>query len=214
MDIQVIATGSKGNAILLDGRILVDCGVTYKTLEPYVKDLQLVLCSHAHGDHYKKSCVHRLAKERPGLRYACGNWMAPLLIMEKVSPRKVDIAPDNTWMNYEGLGVRVKQQPTLHDVPNCCWHIEINGERVFYATDTGSLEGIEAKDYDYYLIEANRSREELEETIRQKRQNEEFVYEYRVIGTHLFEEQANEFLANNMGPDSQYLFLHQHQPRE
>lgn len=136
--------------------------------------------------------------------------MAPLLIMEKVSPRKIDIIPDNTWMNYESLGVKVKQQPTLHDVQNCCWHIEINGEKVFYATDTGSLEGIEAKDYDLYLVEANRSREELDETIREKQRNDEYVYEWRVVGTHLFEEQAREFLANNMGPDSQYMFLHQH----
>lgn len=136
--------------------------------------------------------------------------MAPLLIMEKVSPRKIDIIPDNTWMNYEGLGVRVKQQPTLHDVPNCCWHIDINGEKVFYATDTGSLEGIEAKDYDLYLVEANRSREELDETIREKQRNDEFVYEYRVIGTHLFQEQAETFLSENMGFKSRYLFLHQH----
>lgn len=136
--------------------------------------------------------------------------MVPYLVMEKVSPRKIDTIPDDIWMHYGSLGVRVKQNPTMHDVPNCCWHLDINGEKVFYATDTGSLEGIEAKDYSLYLIEANRSREELDRTIKEKRDREEFVYEYRVIGTHLFEEQAREFLANNMGQDSEYLFLHQH----
>lgn len=210
MEVNVISTGSKGNAVLLDGRILIDCGVTYKTLEPYVKGLELVLLTHQHWDHAKKSCIHRLAKERPGLRFACGNWMAPLLIMEKVSPRKIDIIPENKWMEYPSNGVKIMRNNTVHDVPNCCWHIDINGEKAFYATDTGSLEGIEAKNYDLYLIEANRSREELDETIREKQKNDEFVYEYRVIGTHLFEEQAREFLAENMGQNSQYLFLHQH----
>ena len=210
MDVNVIASGSKGNAVLLDGRILIDCGITYKKLEQYVPDLELVLLTHQHQDHFKKSCIHRLAKERPGLRYACGNWMAPLLIMEKVSPRKIDIIPENAWMNYSGIGVKVKQQHTSHDVPNCCWHIDINGEKAIYATDLGTMEGITAKDYDLYLIEANRSRAELDKIIEEKRKRDEYSYEYRVIGTHLFEEQAREFIANNAGEHSQYIFLHQH----
>lgn len=210
MDANVISTGSKGNAVLLDGRILIDCGVTYKELEPYVKGLELVLCTHQHGDHFKKSCIHRLAKERPGLRFACGNWMAPLLIVEKVSPRKIDVIPENKWMEYPTIGVSVMRQNTIHDVPNCCWHINIDGEKAFYATDAATLEGITAREYDLYLIESNRSREELDRTIQEKRKNEEFVYEYRVIGTHLFEEQAREFIANNASENSRYIFLHQH----
>ena len=113
-------------------------------------------------------------------------------------------------MNYSGIGVKVKQQHTSHDVPNCCWHIDINGEKVIYATDLGTMEGITAKDYDLYLIEANRSRAELDKIIEEKRKRDEYSYEYRVIGTHLFEEQAREFIANNAGEHSQYMFLHQH----
>lgn len=141
--------------------------------------------------------------------------MAPLLVMERVAPKRIDIIPENTWMDYKTLRFQVKQQGTLHDVPNCCWHIRLNdGKQVFYATDTGSLEGIEAKGYDLYLIEANRDREELDQTIREKRDRGEYAYEYRVIGTHLFREQAEEFLANNMGERSRYLFLHQHKTKE
>lgn len=138
--------------------------------------------------------------------------MAPLLIMEKVSPRRIDVIPDNKWMNYESLGVKVKQQATLHDVPNCCWHIEINGEKAFYATDTGSLEGIKAERYDLYLIEANRDEDDLEEAIKRKQENGQFIYEYRVKGAHLLTEQAKAFLADNMGENSSYLFLHRHKP--
>lgn len=141
--------------------------------------------------------------------------MAPLLVMERVTPKRIDIIPDNTWMDYKALRLQVKRQGTLHDVPNCCWHIRLDdGKQVFYATDTGSLEGIEAKGYDLYLIEANRDREELDQTIREKRDRGEYSYEYRVIGTHLFREQAEEFLANNMGEQSRYLFLHKHKTKE
>lgn len=138
--------------------------------------------------------------------------MAPLLIMEKVSPRRIDVIQENKWMNYAGIGVKVKQQPTLHDVPNCCWHIDINGEKAFYATDMGTLEGIEAKDYDLYMIEANREEDELRETIKRKQESGEHIYEYRVQGSHFLVEQAKKFLAENMGEKSEYLFLHQHKP--
>lgn len=214
MEVNVIASGSSGNSVLLGESVLIDVGVTYKAIEPYVRNIKLVLCTHQHGDHFKKSCVRRLAKERPNLRFACGSWMVPLLIMEKVSPRRIDVIPENKWMNYGSIGVKVKQQSTLHDVLNCCWHIDINGEKAFYATDMGTLEGIEAKDYNLYMIEANREEDELEETIKRKRESGEFVYESRVKGTHFMVEQANKFLSDNMSEDSEYVFLHKHNPSE
>lgn len=62
-------------------------------------------------------------------------------------------------------------QPIPHDVPNCAWHIfafadeggQLRRNEVFYATDCGSLDGVEAKDYDLYLIEANYGEEEIQE---------------------------------------------------
>lgn len=209
--VNVIATGSSGNAIVVEDIALFDCGVPYKAIEPYVKDLKVVFLGHWHSDHYKSSTIRRLRKERPSLRFACCNWMVPRLIEDHVNLKNIDVYNEaNQWYNYPRLGIRAKQQPTLHDVPNCCWHLDILGKKVLYATDLATMEGIEAKNYDLYLIEANRSREELDRTIQEKRKNEEFVYEYRVIGTHLFEEQAREFLANNASENSRYIFLHQH----
>lgn len=209
--VNVIASGSSGNAVLVEDIALMDCGVPYKAIEPYVKGLKVVFLGHWHSDHYKSSTIRRLRKERPSLRFACCNWMVPRLIEDHVNLKNIDVYDKaNQWYNYTRLGIRAKQQPTLHDVPNCCWHLDILGKKVLYATDLATMEGIEAKDYDLYLIEANRSREELDRTIQEKRKNEEFVYEYRVIGTHLFEEQAREFLANNASENSRYIFLHQH----
>lgn len=36
-DAEIIATGSKGNAVLLSGGVLIDCGVPLKKLEPYLQ---------------------------------------------------------------------------------------------------------------------------------------------------------------------------------
>jgi len=48
MNIEVVQTGSKGNAVLVDN-ILIDCGVSFKKLSPYVRRLKLVLLTHVHS---------------------------------------------------------------------------------------------------------------------------------------------------------------------
>ena len=75
MTFNVIATGSTGNAVVINDSILIDCGVPYKALEPVKKDLKLVLLTHVHSDHFKPRTVRALHKERPALQWACGEWM-------------------------------------------------------------------------------------------------------------------------------------------
>lgn len=49
MTFDVIESGSSGNAVVLNDTILLDCGVAYKKIEPYIKGLQLVFISHCHS---------------------------------------------------------------------------------------------------------------------------------------------------------------------
>ena len=38
---EIISTGSKGNAVVLNQFILIDCGVPFKALRDYYRDLKL-----------------------------------------------------------------------------------------------------------------------------------------------------------------------------
>ena len=38
MTYDIISTGSQGNAIVVDGKILIDCGIPFKKLTPYQED--------------------------------------------------------------------------------------------------------------------------------------------------------------------------------
>ena len=51
MTYDILATGSSGNAVVINGEILIDCGVPMKKLREsgYIKSLNLVLLTHAHG---------------------------------------------------------------------------------------------------------------------------------------------------------------------
>ena len=63
MEFKMISTGSKGNAVILNDEILIDCGVPYKAIKPYVKGLKLVLLTHQHSDHFKPETIRKLAME-------------------------------------------------------------------------------------------------------------------------------------------------------
>jgi hypothetical protein len=100
-----------------------------------------------------------------------------------------------------------------HDVPQCGYRIYHNNEKAFYATDTAHLNGITAKGYDLYLIEANYGEEEIKEREAKKRAEGKFAYEASVPFRHLSREQASAFVLENAGDNSKVVFIHQHEDR-
>lgn len=215
---DILATGSSGNAVVINGEILIDCGVPYKTLEQsgYIKDLRLVLLTHEHGDHFKPTTVGRLHRERPTLRWGCCEWMVPLLLDAGVDKRVIDVGSTDvdSWNLYCSLFTH--PVPLVHDVPNCGWILSFDcgKESLFYATDTGTLDHLEYKGCDLYMLEANHTQGEIEARVAEKMAKGEFSYEFRAAQNHLSQEQALDWLARNAGPNSRYEFLHQHKEKE
>lgn len=208
----MIATGSSGNCVIVNGCIAVDMGVSFKALKGVYKGLKLVLLTHIHSDHFKKATVKRLAKERPSLRFACCEWLYAPALDCGVDKQNIDVLEIGKKYDYKAFCV----SPVLlyHDVPNCGYRIYFGGEKMFYATDTAHLEGITAKDYDLYLIESNYGEEEIQERIRAKMENGEYCYELGVPDRHLSREQADEFLLRSMGAGSVCVYLHEHIDKE
>lgn len=216
MTFDVIATGSTGNAVTIDdGRILIDCGIPYSRLRQHIDNrLVLVLLTHEHGDHFHPPAVRALHRERPALRWGCCWWMVPHLLAAGVDKRVIDVYEIDGMAYWYGHELAIEPVRLVHNVPNCGYKLFIQGERLFYATDTGTLDGIEARGYDLYLIEANHTRAELDVRIREKEAAGEYAYEREAARNHLSQEQALDWLAENMWPNSRYVFLHQHKARE
>ena len=209
MEYVIISTGSKGNAVILNGEILIDCGVPYKSIKPYVKDLKLVLLTHIHCDHFKPETIRRLASDRPTLRFGCGKWLTQSLVACGVQKWCVDVYPPNIRNRYT-KDFEIAMIPLIHNVQNCGYKLYINGEKIFYATDCNSLDGIEAKDYDLYMVEANYEDSEIQERIAEKEANGEYVYEYQVLHNHLSKQKADDFIIRNQGTNSRFVYLHGH----
>lgn len=212
MNYNIISTGSQGNAVIVDDIILIDCGVSFKALKDVYKELQIVLLTHIHADHFKRSTIKRLAKERPALRFGCCEWLANELVEAGVSWRNIDVFEIGKVYDYEAL--KVSPVKLYHNVLNCGYRIFANGEKAIYATDTEHLQGITAKDYDLYMIEANYTDEDLQERINAKLEAGEYCYELNVANRHLSHEQASEWLMDNMNEKSEYVFLHAHKDKK
>lgn len=48
MKYEIISSNSKGNAIVLEDIILLDCGLSYSKLKNYLKKIKLIFISHVH----------------------------------------------------------------------------------------------------------------------------------------------------------------------
>lgn len=211
MNYKIISSCSTGNAVILRDIILVDCGVTFKRLEKYYKKLKLVLLTHIHSDHFKKETIKKLAQERPTLRFACCEWLLKSLLDCGVNRNNIDVLEISTRYDYKLF--KIVPIKLYHDVPQCGYRVMFDDYKVIYMTDTKTVEGISAKNYDLYLIEANYDEDEIQERIKQKQQECQYVYEFRAKDNHLSKQQASEFLLENMGENSEYVFMHQHVER-
>ena len=205
---SIISTGSSGNAVVLNNNILIDCGVSLKALSDVKKQINIVLLTHVHSDHFNKTTIHNLATERPILRFACCEWLVQNLLACGVSKQNIDVMQTGKIYNYGAF--KVSPVKLYHDVPQCGWRVLIGNEKAIYMTDTVTLDGISARNYDLYLVEANYISEEIQEKIKEKQESGQYVYEYRVLKTHLSKEKCDEWLLENMGNHSEYVYLHQH----
>ena len=217
IDFTVIGSGSAGNAVVVEPGILIDCGLPAKRIRPYADRLKLVLLTHVHGDHFNTAAVRALHVERPALRWGCCEWMVKPLLDTGVDRRQIDVYPLNdmfSWYGWSVGNVGIKPVELSHNVRNCGYHLYFpDGRRIFYATDTGYIDNVEAKGYDLYLLEANHTEAEIAAKIAEKHAAGEFAYEEQAAVNHLSREQAEAWLARNARQDSQYVFLHRHQEK-
>lgn len=212
MTYNIIATGSSGNAVVIDDYILIDCGVPFKSLAPVIGNIKLVLLTHIHKDHFNPSTAAAIHRRRPTVRFGCCEWMVRPLLDAGVSKRMIDVYDFDSLYDYgQAGGYTVMPERLTHNVPNCGYHISgPDGTVLFYATDTGTLDGVIAKDYDLYLIEANHTRAELESRAEEKQLSGAYAYEIEAAKNHLSREQAEDWIYRNIGPKGRYAFLHGH----
>lgn len=214
MNYRIIRTGSKGNALYVKiggMNLLIDCGVPYKYVQGYVFDA--VLLTHSHGDHFNPLTVSKIIRDQPKCYFiAPGSMMSDMLSLmgARSKTRLENVSFHTNEKIFFGKDLILTSFPLQHDIPNIGWFIQSDEESMLYATDTNSMDGLDFKNLDYYFIEANYDADEIMNKIAEKKGAGEFCYEERVIRTHMSRQQADQWLANNAGENSKFIYMHEH----
>lgn len=211
---DIVQSGSDGNCIIVNDYLMLDCGVSYSKIKNKLSNVKIIFISHSHFDHLKPSTIKKIAYEKPNIKFLVGFYLVSSLLSLGVEKKNILVLDTEKWYN---IGIfKTKMEMLYHDVPNNCLHIEFkNKKKMIYAVDTSSIDHIEAKGYDLYLIEANyETDEEIQNKITEAYKNGEFTYLTRVQETHLSQLQALNWLEKNRCVESEYVFIHQHKKKE
>ena len=195
MKINVIGSGSSGNAILFEGSILLDIGLPYISIKEYSSALTAVLMTHIHGDHFKPSAVRALHLDRPDLKFLCGDFMIDPLLDAGIP--YANIIEIECGKVYAINGIKISPVELEHDVRNFGYRILSGGEKHFHATDVANLTGITALGYDSATLECNHDLEAAQEIIRKAYIESTFTHMKRTISTHLNVDKAIKFIEEN-----------------
>lgn len=211
--LNIISSSSKGNCYIYNKDLMLDIGVNFVKIKPYIRDLKLLLLTHRHQDHINRKTLQKLIYEMPTLKIVCGEWIVQLLIDLGVSKKNIYVLKINK--KYDLGKYIIEPVEAIHDVPNCGYKIIIKATnyKIFHITDTSSLDGIEAKGFDMFSIESNYNEELLEQHIQECIENNDdenkLFYLQRVAKTHLSDRSCTDFLLENMGNNSIYEKIHQ-----
>lgn len=210
---KIIATGSSGNAVVYHEEILVDLGVGITKITPHLGGIKYLLLTHKHGDHFNLNAILTVATENPELMIIGHEEV--IQVLQDYGLENTHAIPSNEWL---GLGeYTIASFDLKHDVKNIGYRIikpifkegfYMKDYKIVHATDTYDLEGIEAKDYDLYMIEFNHAEDLINENIAERQKQGKYSYEINARNNHQSNERAVKWLEENIGPDSEIIPLH------
>lgn len=208
---KILGSSSKGNAIIIENFLMLDAGVNYSKIKPYLKKIKLIFISHVHQDHLLPSAIKKIAYNYPTIKYVTGSEFVVEKLVE-CGVNKKNIYVLKSGKKYDLGLVKVKLEELYHDTTNYALKWEYKGFKGIYAVDTNKIDHIQAKKYDLYLIESNYNEEllgkHIKECIENNDSEDKLYYLQRVSKTHLSDKKCNDFLIENMGNNSIYEKIH------
>lgn len=194
---EIISSGSKGNAVLIND-VLVDCGVPFSQLKEKLYDVKYLLITHIHMDHLKPKTYSAIRKLFPKIttigNYQVGQTVDLDIISNAGFPVETE---DYTFHCFE----------CLHDVLTYGYTWQFEDKNIIYVTDTGSLETAPPGPYDFLFLESNHDEKKLEEV--RKKPNEKGYDPFESGKRHLSTQQSKGFYyLNRRDSDSEFIELH------
>ncbi len=153
LDYNVIASGSKGNAVRI-GSIMVDCGIPFNKMKDDLYKVDTLLITHAHSDHIKPRTLERIQTEFPRVKiYANADVAYQYEVDKVIGTAPFDLDRNRHVIPFDGV----------HDVPVSYFLIQMEGLNILYATDTCVVTLPDDIPVDYFFLESNYDERKLKE---------------------------------------------------
>lgn len=202
MDIQVLASSSKGNCYRVsDGKtsVLLDCGIPYdrilKGLDFKISDISGVLVTHCHQDHIK--AAKEIAKHGIDIYSSKGTFDRAELVGHRFKKVKA-----HECFNVGSFSVYPFD--VQHDAPEPLGFMltsTLTGEKLLYFTDTYYVKYV-FKGLNYMMCECNYSDESIDPNINHALRD-------RIMESHMSLEHLLELLkANDLSNVKAIYLLH------
>ena len=195
MKIDIVATGSSGNCFMFEDSVIIDMGVPMSQLEDKIDFNRIthVLLTHIHGDHFNKATIRNIITNHKHIKFIYGEWLRePMRLMRVQNFEVIEMNKLYDFNSFKLAGVGA-----YHDVPNCGYRLVFGEHKHFHITDTSTLQGITAVDYDTSTIECNYHKETALRVIEHKTEREEFPHLVKALKNHLDVADCVEFVKAN-----------------
>jgi len=209
MQIEVIASGSKGNSNLLkcgETAIIIDAGISFLTIKRTLEQNQLtprqidaIFITHTHSDHIKG--LKTLAEKTKAKVYIREGMLES--IKDLVDIDQIRLIKDTFIIN----DIMIELINTSHDAPSSVGYIiTYQDKTLVYVTDTGYINRKylkRMKDKEIYIIESNHDEQMLMDGPYP------YYLKQRVVGDegHLSNKTTAGYLKELVGDHTKYIVL-------
>lgn len=143
------------------------------------------------------------------ITFLVGEYLFEDLIELGIEKRRIVTIKPLTKYRLNG-GIEIVPLKLYHNVENMGLRIFYKGKKLFHATDTYSLKGIKAINYDYYLIERNYCEEVVEKRIKDAEAKGSYTHSLDARENHLSKQKLELWLAkNNRLNKGEVIYLHE-----
>lgn len=194
---KIIGSGSKGNCVVI-GNVMVDCGLPFKKIQPYLYDIDYLLITHIHGDHIKESTLNRIKKMFPKITIIANHEVHQLYGVDIVANAGFPIVTkEYTFYPFE----------VKHDVLCYGYRFEMLDLEILYVTDAAELPEF-SEDYkvDIFFLESNHDPVKVQQAAQFGKSSYHAIYG---SSRHLSHDQAKLFyFMHRRSKDSLWEILH------
>lgn len=214
--VEILGTGSTGNAVLIDDTIMIDCGLGVNKLLPYLQNVRHLFITHRHSDHLNISVLKNIAKKVSDsiIRFGLHVNSDCYDMIERKAPEIAEMIETERLTSHsvlelkiDGVEYKIETYPLYHDVENQGFVITKNGKTLIHATDTSTMKDAPNRQFDVILVEGNYDESKLIEYLK----SDDRDVRYRAARNlrHLSIQAHENFVKSHSHPDTISLMLHE-----